>query len=132
MQQVRIARPVTHIDRSVAMYVDGLGLRVVGGFKDHAGFDGAMLQGQSRDFHLEFTHCPTRPVRPSPTDEDLLVVYITEPEPWRHRCQAMLAAGFAEVRPTNPYWEQRGRTFRDPDGYLVVIHNGTWEADQHD
>jgi uncharacterized glyoxalase superfamily protein PhnB len=110
------------------MYVNGLGLRIVGGFKDHDGFDGAMLQGDSKDFHLEFTHCSARPVLPSPTHEDLLVIYIPETASWADRCNAMLKAGFVEVQPGNPYWGQNGRTLRDPDGYLVVIHNGRWEA----
>jgi hypothetical protein len=129
VQQVRIARPVANIERSVAMYVNGLEFRKVGGFKGHDGFDGAMLQGDSKDFHLEFTYCRTHPVRPSPTHEDVLVVYIPEAEAWSFRCQAMLAAGFVEVHPTNPYWERSGRTFQDPDGYGVVIYQGLWRAE---
>jgi len=108
------------------MYEQGLGLRRVGGFKDHAGFDGVMLQGESRDFHLEFTLCTAHPVRPSPTPEDMLVVYVPEAGAWTSRCNDLVEAGFVEVQPINPYWAQNGRTFRDPDGYLVVIQNARW------
>ena len=128
IQQIRIARPVADLERSVAMYVRGLGLRCVGSFRDHAGFDGAMLQGHSNDFHLEFTRCQPRPIKPSPTDEDLLVFYIPEVDAWSTRCQTMLDAGFVAVHPTNPYWQNRARTFRDPDGYQVVIHHGLWKT----
>lgn len=125
---VRFARPVTDIELSASMYTRGLGLRRVGSFTDHAGFDGVMLQGDSGDFHLEFTRHGADPVQPSPTPEDLLVLYLAEADSWRARCKAMLEAGFEEVRPANPYWEKNGRTFRDLDGYLVVIHNGAWGA----
>src|SRR5690554_5596268 len=43
-QHVRIARPVTDITRSVAMYTRGLDLHEIGRFVDHDGFDGVMLQ----------------------------------------------------------------------------------------
>jgi hypothetical protein len=26
----------------------------------------------------------------------------------------------------NPYWDRRGRTFADPDGYRVVLQNSPW------
>ncbi len=127
-QQFRVARPVTDLQKSAALYEHGLGLRRVGSFEGHAGFDGVMLQGDSADFHLEFTHCTTHPVQPNPTTEDMLVFYIPDRPSWEARCAAMLAAGFVEVQPFNPYWAQQGRTFQDHDGYLVVIQNAAWAA----
>jgi len=38
-----IARPVTDLHRSVALYEGGLGLRELGRFEDHGDFDGVML-----------------------------------------------------------------------------------------
>ena len=26
----------------------------------------------------------------------------------------------------NPYWETRGRTYEDPDGYRVVLQQAEW------
>lgn len=46
-QQFRVARPVTDLQKSAALYEHGLGLRRVGSFEGHAGFDGVMLQGDS-------------------------------------------------------------------------------------
>ena len=31
--------------------------------------------------------------------------------------------GFAAVKSFNPYWDQCGKTFEDPDGYRVVLAN---------
>jgi catechol 2,3-dioxygenase-like lactoylglutathione lyase family enzyme len=125
---LRIARPVRDLGRSAAMYRRGLGLAELGRFEDHAGFSGVMLGDPGQNFHFELTCCPAHPVQPAPTVEDLLVFYIPEESAWRERCDAMLAAGFREARSFNPYWQERGRTFEDPDGYRVVIQQAAWKA----
>jgi catechol 2,3-dioxygenase-like lactoylglutathione lyase family enzyme len=125
---VRIARPVSDLPRSVTMYKAALGLREVDSFRDHEGFDGAMLEVPGQGFHFEFTYCRLHPVAPMPTPEDLLVFYEPDSELWRRRCEAMVASGFVEIEPFNPYWKQCGRTFRDPDGYRVVIQQASWGA----
>ena len=111
------------------MFRHGLGLEELGRFVDHEGFDGAMLGTPGAAYHLEFTHCKSHPVSPSPTPEDLLVYYVPEPTDWLSRCEAMLAAGFREAESYNPYWTRNGRTFEDPDGYRVVICRIAWRRD---
>ena len=124
---LRIARPVGDLERSVAMYRDGLGLHELGRFEDHAGFDGVMLGLPDATWHFEFTVCRAHPVRPSPTPEDLAVFYLPDAAQWQARCAAMAAAGFREVDSFNPYWQQRGRTFEDADGYRVVLQQAEWD-----
>jgi catechol 2,3-dioxygenase-like lactoylglutathione lyase family enzyme len=123
---MRVARPVTRLERSAAMYRDGLGLAEIGRFQDHAGFDGIMLGAPGLDYHLELTHCRSLPLAPSPTPEDLLVFYLPDREAWQADCASLLSAGFAEVAPYNPYWGVRGRTFEDPDGYRIVLQQEKW------
>jgi hypothetical protein len=118
---LRITRPVSELARSIEMYRRGLGLEVLGGFRHHDGFDGAMLGRRGAHYHLEFTYCRSHPVRPTPTVDDLLVLYIPEERDWQCACDSMLAAGFRHVASFNPYWELRGRTFEDPDGYRTVL-----------
>ena len=89
-----------------------------------------MLGQGGSDFHFEFTYCRTHPVQPTPTPEDLLVFYIDDPAGWDARCRTMLEAGFAETESFNPYWKSRGRTFKDPDGYLVVVAQGAWLTEE--
>ena len=36
--------------------------------------------------------------------------------------------GCEPVEAFNPYWDKRGRTFEDPDGYRVVLQNARWPA----
>jgi catechol 2,3-dioxygenase-like lactoylglutathione lyase family enzyme len=123
---LRIARPVSDLARSVDMYCRGLGLRLVGSFENHAGFDGVMLGLPGSDYHFEFTYCRTHPVTPSPSAEDLLVFYIPDADDWQAACAAMLLAGFRQVASFNPYWEARARTYEDPDGYRVVLQREPW------
>jgi catechol 2,3-dioxygenase-like lactoylglutathione lyase family enzyme len=123
---LRIARPVSDLARSAAMYRRGLGLQVMGSFENHDGFDGVMLGAEDANYHFELTHCRTHPVAAAPTPEDLVVLYIPAPGEWRVACDRMLAAGFEQVASFNPYWDVRGRTFRDPDGYRIVLQQEKW------
>jgi catechol 2,3-dioxygenase-like lactoylglutathione lyase family enzyme len=124
--QLRIARPVSVLERSVAMYRGGLDLAEIGRFENHEGFDGVMLGKPGLPYHFEFTYCRTHPVAPSPSPEDLIVFYLPDPMEWQQYCARMRSAGFSEVSPFNPYWQQRGRTFEDHDRYRVVLQQAAW------
>ncbi len=126
MTQIRVARPVSDLNRSVEMYCDGLGLAMLGRFEGHDGFDGAMVGEPGAGVHFEFVVCAAHAVEPHPTVEDLVVFYVPEASRWVERCSAVVAAGFTEVRSFNPYWNERGRTFQDHDGYRVVLENAAW------
>jgi catechol 2,3-dioxygenase-like lactoylglutathione lyase family enzyme len=125
---LRIARPVSNLARSTEMYRRGLGLAILGSFTDHAGFDGVMLGDPASRYHFEFTHCHDRPVMPSPTVEDLVVLYIPDEGEWRASCDKMVAAGFKQVASFNPYWDMRGRTYEDADGYRTVLEREEWRS----
>lgn len=108
------------------LYIRGLGWTVLGRFEDHEGFDGIMVGDPRECFHLEFTFCRSHPVEPSPTEEDLLVLYFADRTEWEKRCMDLEVAGFARVNSLNPYWERLGRTYVDPDGYRIVVQNAPW------
>ncbi len=121
IHHLRVARPVRDLERARQMYCRGLGLEVIGSFQNHAGFDGVMLGVPGADYHFELTCCRDHPVRPTPTPEDLLVFYLPSEADWQTGCANMSAAGFRQVRSFNPYWDVRGRTFEDDDGYRIVL-----------
>jgi hypothetical protein len=127
---LRIARPVSDVARSVGMYCRGLGLIVIGSFEDHDGFDGVMLAPAGASYHFEFTVSRAHPVAPAPTEEDLVVFYIPSRAEWESACSKMLAAGFLPTVSFNPYWDVRGRTFEDHDGYLTVLQNAAWASSE--
>jgi catechol 2,3-dioxygenase-like lactoylglutathione lyase family enzyme len=125
---LRVARPVTDLTRSVAMYCAGLGFQVLGSFEDHEGFDGVMLGSPGMQYHFEFTCFRDHAVRPTPTVDDLAVFYIADEAAWQAACANMLDAGFTQVPSFNPYWNLKGRTFEDADGYRTVLQNAPWNV----
>ena len=123
---LRIARPSRDPGAAAAFYTRALGFDVLATFADHAGIDGFILGHPGWPYHLEFTRRRSEPVVPRPTDEDLLVFYLPDRSRWAAAVQQVYDAGAAIVKPTNPYWDERGITFEDPDGYRIVLENATW------
>ena len=124
---LRVARLTDNLDLIVEMYRVGLGLDILGSFKDHQGFDGIMLGKSGLQYHFEFTHHRGHKVGKAPTQDNLLVFYVPDRAEWKVACVRMESAGFKPVPSYNPYWDQDGRTFEDADGYRVVLENGEWE-----
>ena len=125
---LRIARPTDNLADVVKFYRDGLGLTVLCEFKDHDGFDGVMLGHAGAPYHLEFTRKEGHHAGRAPTPENLLVFYVPDAEAWNRALARLGGVGYAAVKSFNPYWDRRGRTFEDPDGYRVVLQNTSWTA----
>ena len=123
---LRIVRPTAHLGVIAKMYCDGLGFEVIASFENHDHFDGVVIGHPTLDYQLEFTHERGQRVGRAPTQEDLLVFYVLDAGVWVERCQRMAQSGFTEVPSYNPYWEKRGKTFEDIDGYRVVLEQERW------
>jgi catechol 2,3-dioxygenase-like lactoylglutathione lyase family enzyme len=115
--QLRVARHTECLDELVAFYRDGIGLRELGGFRDHDGYDGVFLEIPGTNAHLELTAGGEHGA-PSPHPESLLVFYLGDEQ----AVQAILARlGVEPVEPANPYWAEHAVTIEDPDGFRVVL-----------
>ncbi len=125
---VRIARPSDDLDALLPFYRDGLGLDLLYRFEDHDGFDGVMLGRPGAAHHFEFTRARGHTAGRAPTQDNLVVFYLPDRAVWTRAVERMVAAGFPPVASFNPYWDRRGRTFEDPDGYRVVLQHGAWPA----
>lgn len=123
---LRIARPARDPEALAEQYAAGLGFVRLGGFRDHNGFDGAMVGPDGGAYHLEFTRYGGAPVEPVGTPEDLLVIYEPDPERFAARIASLDAAGFEPRTNANPYWEQRGKTYADADGNLLILQGSAW------
>ncbi len=124
---LRIARPTDNLEALLPFYRDGLGFEVIGSFEDHDGFDGVMLGHPALAYHLEFTRQRGHSVGRAPTGENLLVFYLPHREEWQAAVDRMLGHGYQPVTSVNPYWDVRGKTFEDPDGYRIVLQQAGWE-----
>jgi catechol 2,3-dioxygenase-like lactoylglutathione lyase family enzyme len=123
---LRVARPTDDLDALLPFYVDGLGFQVLYRFGGHDEFDGFMAGHPGHPYHLEFTHHRGHQVRRAPSKDNLLVFYLPEPASYQSALARMAAAGFASVPSYNPFWDEGGATFEDPDGYRVVLTNRSW------
>jgi catechol 2,3-dioxygenase-like lactoylglutathione lyase family enzyme len=120
--KVRFARPTDQLDAVVAFYRDGLGLPVIGGFEDHAGYDGVFIDLPGSGAHLEFTTHVSGSPCPAPTLDNLLVIYTDDASGPVEYAERLREFGVEPVEPENPYWLSAGAlTFEDPDGWRVVI-----------
>ncbi|TCP64031.1 VOC family protein [Baia soyae] len=121
--QVRIARPTDQLEKVVSFYTEGLGLDKIGGFQDHDGYDGVMIGIPDATYHLEFTSHQKGSSCPAPTKDNLLVLYIPNEAVVREMVDRLANMGYFPVPPENPYWESKGITIEDPDGWRVVLMN---------
>ena len=87
-----------------------------------------MLGRKGAPYHLEFTLRRGQGAGRAPTEDNLLVFYLTDREEWEHAVARMEELGVEAVTAFNPYWDRRGKTYEDPDGYRVVLQNAEWPA----
>src|SRR5262245_50772413 len=120
---LRIARPTDDLAAVVRFYRDGLGFAVLSEFRDHDGFDGVMLGHPGAAYHLEFTRHAGHPAGRARSAEHLFIFFLSELAEWHAAVARLEAAGYHAVPALNRYWDRRGRTFEDPDGYRVVLQN---------
>ncbi len=122
--QVRVARHTDRLAEIVRFYRDGLGLRELGHFEHHDGYDGIFLALTGTETHLEFTTGGEQGA-PIPHPDSLLVFYLGSTDAVSEACER---ADAQPVEPANPYWKARGVTLSDPDGFRVVLVPESWAA----
>jgi catechol 2,3-dioxygenase-like lactoylglutathione lyase family enzyme len=121
-----VARPSRDLDAARRFYTRCLDLEVLTTFVDHAGIDGVILGHPGWPYHLELTRRRDDHVTRGSTEEDLLVFYVPDRAQWSAITQRMRDLAAPAVPNANPYWNERGITVRDPDGYRIVIENAAW------
>ena len=121
--ELRVARHTDRLDEVVGFYRDGIGLKEIGGFRDHDGYDGVFLEVPGTGAHLELTSGGGH-VAPEPHPESLLVLYLGEEEAVRAVAARL---GTEPVPSANPYWADHGLTFEDPDGFRIVLVPERWD-----
>lgn len=123
--QMRIARPTDQLDKVIDFYEAGLGLKRVGEFWDHDGYDGVMFGLPDKNYHLEFTSHVSGTPCPAPTKDNLLVLYLPNWEVITDVANRLEKMGYPEVEAENPYWGDDSITIEDPDGWRVVLFCST-------
>ena len=123
---VRIARPSADLAQAERFYAAGLGVDVLYRADDGSEPNQLLMLGwPGASWHLELTHHNTTPTPPSPSADDLLVLYLDGPVP-DSLISDLEAAGGRRVAAENPYWDRWGVTVQDPDGYRLVLCTRGW------
>ena len=76
-------------------------------------------------WHLELVSDPGGETPATPTEEDLLVLYL-HGEVDAGVIGRLVEAGGSRVASRNPYWDDGGVTIVDPDGYRLVLTSRSW------
>ncbi|MGF1430519.1 VOC family protein [Kitasatospora sp. LaBMicrA B282] len=124
---IRLARPSRDLAAAERFYVDGLGLEVLWrSAKRVSGEHDLLMVGPAGGaWHFELTRDPEHPLEPTPTVDDLFVVYLGAPVD-QELVDRLVAAGGTRVPAHNPYWDEYGVTVADPDGYRLVLCVRRW------
>jgi catechol 2,3-dioxygenase-like lactoylglutathione lyase family enzyme len=125
-QHLRVARGTDNLEAVIAFYRDGLGLALLFTCKGHTDHGCVMLGSKDGAYHLEFTWKTGHKFGRAPTEENLLVFYLPDVEEWNLAVARLEKHGHKPVKAFNPYWDRKGKTFEDPDGYRVVLQNAAW------
>lgn len=126
---LRIARPSRNLELAERFWAAGVGLSVL--YRNDPNGTGAgenaliMLGLPAASWHLELVHDAADPVVPTPTPEDLLVLYLDGPVP-HGLLDRIQDHGGTRTSAHNPYWDRWGATFIDPDGYRLVLSTRSW------
>src|SRR4051812_14664485 len=123
---IRLARPSRDLVAAERFYVQGLGLQVL--FRATAEsadeHDLVMLGWPQASWHLELVGGPNLHLAPTPTAEDLFVVYLSAPVD--DALVARLETNGGRRVSQGSYWDRWGVTVEDPDGYRLVLSSRSW------
>lgn len=108
------------------MYCRGLGVQILARFENHAGFDGVIVGFPGSNYHFEFTRCRTHPIMASPTPEGFVRILRAGSGAVESAVRQYAGRGIQIIVLVQSYWDQRGRTYEDEDGYRMVVQQAAW------
>jgi catechol 2,3-dioxygenase-like lactoylglutathione lyase family enzyme len=117
---LRVARHTDDLERIENFYVDILGFERLGGFESHNNYDGIFIGKPGLDWHFEFTQSTQKAVH-SFDQDDVMVFYPKTIEDYNRLINSLLNNNISSITANNPFWNENGKMFLDPDGYRIVI-----------
>lgn len=116
----RYARHTNNLEQLKSFYIEVMGLELLGGFENHDGYNGVFLGKQDENWHLEFTQSD-EVANHTFDDDDLLVFYPNSKLEFELLKEKLEHHSVQFVKSKNPYWNENGIQFLDPDGFGIVI-----------
>jgi hypothetical protein len=116
----RFARHTNDLKQIKFFYIDILGFELLGGFQNHNGYDGVFIGKSSDNWHLEFTKSEEI-VHFDFNEDDILVFYPNSKMEFDSFINKIQSTKIKFINAKNPYWNENGKMFLDPDGYRIII-----------
>lgn len=116
----RFARHTNDLEQLKSFYVKILGMEILGSFQKHNGYDGVFIGKTNENWHLEFTKSDEI-IHFNFGDEDVLVFYPNTSLEYESILKKINNFSIKIIEAKNPYWNENGKMFLDPDGYRIVI-----------
>jgi catechol 2,3-dioxygenase-like lactoylglutathione lyase family enzyme len=116
---LRVARHTNDLEKIEAFYINILGFERLGGFQNHNDYDGVFIGIPNLGWHFEFTKSDDN-ANHSFDEDDIIVLYPETIQEYRSLINSV-SKNISFIAPKNPYWNENGKMFLDPDGYRIVI-----------
>lgn len=117
---LRVARHTNNLVKIENFYINILGFDRIGGFQNHNNYDGVFIGKTGLDWHFEFTQSDTIAVH-SFDEDDITVLYPETISEYNRLINKLLENNISFISSKNPYWNENGKMFLDPDGFRIVI-----------
>ena len=117
---LRVARHTNNLEKIEDFYVNILGFERLDGFQNHNNYDGVFIGKTGLDWHFEFTQSETKADHKFDED-DIIVLYPDTIRKYNMLLESLLENDIPRITAINPYWNENGQMFQDPDGYRIVV-----------
>lgn len=117
---LRVARHTNNLKEIENFYVNILGFERLGGFEKHNNYNGVFIGKSDLGWHFEFTQSEMKAVHVFDED-DVIVLYPDTIRKYNMLYSQIEDNGIEFIEAVNPYWNENGKMFLDPDGYRIVI-----------
>lgn len=115
----RVARHTDDLNKIIQFY-QLLGMEILGSFENHDNYDGVFLGFPNTDWHLEFT-VSNEKAQHKPDEDDLLVFYFDDEIKLNQIKSNLIQNNIKQIEAKNPYWNNNGFHFLDPDDFGIIL-----------
>lgn len=117
---LRVARHTNDLKKIKDFYINILGFEHLGGFQNHDNYDGVFIGKADLDWHFEFTKSLAE-ANHILDEDDIIVFYPKTILEYTALIKKVEDSNISFIPAVNPYWNENGKMFQDPDGYRIVI-----------
>lgn len=117
---LRVARHTNNLKKIENFYVEILGFQRLGGFQNHNNYNGIFVGKSDLDWHFEFTQSEEK-ANHIFDEDDVIVLYPKTIPEYNELINRILRNNISTITAINPFWNENGKMFQDPDGYRIVV-----------